>query len=186
MPGDLTIDLAGAAKVLETAIGSVKSFAESLRDAVKAGYQTIDIVSARRAQKRLKNVLVEVNDLVIQQGIIFRPVTEKKVRVPDAPRWAKLREELKDLLKRVEELLAEVRAERSDVVTDDAHRMLLETLAGRQAALTRILEMEQPPTSDEEVAAFRSFVTHYVNLIVTMRQATTALAGYIAANEKGL
>jgi len=52
----LKIDFAGAAKLIETSAQLIKLFTESIRDALKAGLESVDIIAARNAESRLKKM----------------------------------------------------------------------------------------------------------------------------------
>ncbi|MCE9661923.1 hypothetical protein LY622_00565 [Halomonas sp. M5N1S17] len=175
----VNVDFAGAAKLLKTAAEVIKTATEALRDSVKAGVETMDIVAGRRAQHRLRNMYRGAVELTVQQGIALLPTAEKYLRVPSPGAWQQVRRDIEKTLAQVEPLTADLRALRGDFILEETYAALLITMKQRKVALRQVLDLAEPPTSTEDLEAFREFLVGYVILVRELQGLTHAMAIFL-------
>ncbi len=175
----VNIDFAGAAKLLETAAQLVKTVTEAIRDAIKASLDTADLISARKAETRLRNMYLRAGSLCRQQGIFLMPAAEKYITVPTGEHWHIVRRQIESVLNEVEPLLSDLAQERGNFVLEPTYMALVETMKQRQVALEGVLTLPSPPTSPENLEKFKEFLKKYVILIRDLQQLELAVAAYL-------
>jgi len=175
----LKIDFAGAAKLVETSAKLVKLFTESIRDALKAGLESVDIVAARRAESRLKKMHLRATHLVRQQGIMLLPTAEKYLQLPTSANWNEVRSQIEETLKLVEPLAKDLFHEKSDFILEDTYSSLISAMKQREIALRQVLKITSPPSSKKEIDVFREFIGNYVVLLRELQQLDLALTAYV-------
>ncbi|UFS70181.1 hypothetical protein LPW11_20190 [Geomonas sp. RF6] len=181
----MQIDFTGAAELIDSAARIIKTFTEGLRDALKASIETVDLVSARTAQNRLREVHRRALFLVNRQGLMLMPSAEKYTQIPTAENWRAVREEIVGTLKEVEALSGDLMALRGDFLLEETYLGLLEAMTKREHALREVLEISEPPTTPNEMGAFREFLKSYVVLVRELQHMNISLGGYIRAREGG-
>lgn len=127
----LKIDFAGAAKLIETSAQLIKLFTESIRDALKAGLESVDIIAARNAESRLKKMHLRATYLVRQQGIMLLPTAEKYLELPTSANWNEVRKQIEETLQLVEPLARDLFNEKSDFILEETYNSLIGAMKQR-------------------------------------------------------
>jgi hypothetical protein len=175
------IDFAGAAKAIESVVNLIKLFSQNIRDSIKAGLESVDILTARRASSRLKSMHLRVSNLVVQQGVILLPTAEKYLRMPTPANWDKVRKQIQETLNLVEPLSKDFLGEKSNFVLEESYNSLLAAMKKREVVLKQVLEIETPPSTEEDLADFRSFIENYVVLVRELQQLDLSLTTFLKA-----
>jgi hypothetical protein len=182
--------LTAITKALSDAAEAVGKFAESLEKATRAGLRTYDLVAARRAADRLKEIGGRAAALPMEQRVLVLDPLQAYLRdarqaldlgapLPDAePRWAKATAHIDEILPKVQSLLSDVRAAQSDFVDPAPYNALVAALGGRSLILGQLRGLS-PPRSREEVAQLQGLHERYVELIAQLGRANAALEQYI-------
>jgi hypothetical protein len=176
------VDFVGAAELVDSAARIIKTFTDGLREALKGGVRTVDLASARKAQHRLREVHRHALLLVNRQGVMLMPSVEKYTQIPTPENWRAVRKEIHETLKEVEGLTTDLMALRSDFLLEETYLALLDVMTQRERALMEVLEISEPPTTPNEMGAFREFLKSYVVLVRELQHMNVSLAGYIRAS----
>jgi len=183
--------LTAIAKALSDAAEAVGKFAESLEKATRAGLRTYDLVAARRAADRLKEIGGRAAMLPMEQRIVvldpletyLRDATEALDRgaplVDAVARWSRATARLDEVVPKVESLLNDVQAARPEFIDPQPYNAFVAALGGRRVILGELRRLPAPRTR-EEVAQLRALHDRYVELIGQLGRANFALERYIA------
>ncbi len=177
------IDFTGAAELVESSAKVIKTFTESFRDSLKAGLETVDLVSARKAKNRLTDIHRKAVHIVARQGIMLMPAAEKYVKVPNSGNWKLVRSEIEQTLKMIEPLADDFMALRGDFIIEQTYLSLLNAMNLRQQALQQVLELIEPPTSEDEMNSFREFLKNYVVLVRELQELNLCIGKYLRERE---
>lgn len=173
------MDFVTATQLVETVARAIKTVTESLRDSVKAGLETVDLVSARNASKRTAGVHRMAMHLVARQGIYLMPRAEEFLRYPSPQTWQQVRHEIQGTLDQVEPLAQELGKMRGDFLLEPAYAELLNAIGMREKLLREVLAIEAPPVDGDGRQAFEAFLKSYVVLVRELQGLNRALAAYL-------
>ncbi len=182
--------LTAVAKVLSDAAEPVGKFAESLEKATRAGLRTYDLVAARRAADRLKEIGGRAAMLPMEQRIAVLDPLETYLKDATAAldrgapladageRWSRATARLDEVVPKVESLLNDVQAARPDFIDPQPYNAFLAALGGRRLILSELRHLSAP-RSREDLAQLKGLHDRYSELIDQLGRANFALAQYI-------
>lgn len=173
------MEFVAATRLVETVARAIKTVTESLRDSVKAGLETVDLVSARNASNRTAGVHRMAMHLVARQGIYLMPRAEEYLRYPSPITWQQVRDEIQATLDQVEPLAQELGKMRGDFLLEPAYMELLNAIGMRQKLLRDVLAVEAPPTDEAGRQAFAAFLKAYVVLVRELQGLNRVIAAYL-------
>lgn len=180
MPDSFTnVDFAGASKLLETGVQLIKTLADGLRVKLIAGQETVDVISARKAESRLKNLYLLGTNSSSQQGVTFLPAAEEYVRVPTIKNWTEASSQIRTTLEQIEPLAKELLDEKSEFVLDGTYESLVNEMRQREPALKQVLELPSPPSPAKEAEALSDFLKKYVVLVRELQNLNYAVASFL-------
>lgn len=180
----MKVDFSGAAELMDSAARIIRTFTDGVRELLKASRVTVDLESACRAHDRLREIHGTAMSLVNRQGAMLMPTAEKYTQIPSAENWREVRWEIYQTLKQVEELTGDLMALRSDFLLEETYLALLKSMKEREHALNEVLEISEPPTTPNEMGAFRDFLKSYVVLVRELQHMNVSLGGYVRASYK--
>lgn len=175
----MQIDFTGAAELIDSAARIIKTITEALRDSLKAGFETVDLVSARKAGKRLTGVHRRAVHLVSRQSTMLLPTAEKYVSVPTLSNWQLVRDEIQETLGQVDLLVSDLKALRGDFIIEQTYLSLLNAMSQRQKVFRQVLELNELPSTESEMDAFREFLKSYVVLVRELQKLNLGIGAYL-------
>jgi len=107
------------------------------------------------------------------------PTAEKYLELPTSDNWDEVRRQMEETLKLVEPLAKDLFHEKSDFILEETYNSLISAMKKREVALRQVLNIASPPTSKEEIDAFRKFIGNYVVLLRELQQLDFALTSYV-------
>jgi hypothetical protein len=184
-------------KLLEGAInaaaGVVKTFAESIQGALKAGIETYDLIAARSDERRLKNILATSIVLVTEQhGLVFHDI-DFFMKNPGRLGWIGIIDHIITIMEKVDKLLERIEKERSDFILEESYREFIQLLHRRKIYLNQLsrsgffsLSPLHGPYSltRYEIDELKDFLRTYQGMIESLKLANAALAEYIKKNSQ--
>jgi hypothetical protein len=164
---------------------AIAKLTDGIKHLVVTGTEGYDYVAARRDYNHLKELSVKSTDTFLTQGqVVVRGLDNYlSLQNPTPQDWYEFTDELDFVLIKVQMLLNDVRAERSDFVLEEAYKKLGASLGMRSAILSRFSELP-PPVTPEEKAALRSLGKEYRRLLANFEEAITQLNLYLKSQRR--
>ena len=86
------------------------------------------------------------------------------IEKPTTLNWSAIKSEIKEMLENIEKMTSNLHTAVPAIATTDFYPVLVGTLIERKSILTKLLNSAQP-TTDEDIEAIKTFLTHYDRLI---------------------
>lgn len=174
MPLDSMTEVSEA---LEAAGTGLEKLVAAVQQLVASGVRGFDIVVARRAASRLRNISALGTRLGITQRAVLDEI-EGYLQHPDPAKWLKVTEELQEILVAVTEVFSMVQRERSEFVAEPAYELLMSTLYSRSLVVSGLIDLPAPKSAHEleELAVVHD---KYRNLLDQLRIARNELNEYL-------
>lgn len=180
------VDLSNLGKALGAAAEAVGKLGDSVAHLASLGEQGWNTVSARRTRDRLRDISARLTILSAQQNArVIQSLDEYIQEAKDGlstnllqTAWSQLVSRLNETLSNVQALLKDLEIERSDLVTQNVYRDLVETLAARAGLLDK-LSKSSAPTSTDEIQSLQTASLNYKVFRENLGKAIEALNIYI-------
>ena len=185
--------LKSVADLLGAAADGLSKLADSIAHIASLSLGGYDEVSARHIRARLKDIdarLVDVHRRLnagVMSGIEGYIATAEAYNAKKAAaggrgflqaKWKEFVSILPMPLEQVQELLDDVKAERSDFILEQTYGEIISTLHSRVDILKNLM-MLPPPTTPEEIDALKEVLPQYDRLRKSASEASKAFAKYL-------
>jgi hypothetical protein len=170
--------LKDVAVALGEAADSFSKLVDSFAHLTKTGIKGYDEINARRTYHRLRDLSAQMSILRAEQQINVVDPIGYYIAYPRGYIWEGVQNNLTCTLENVNNILAIVRAERSEFVLETTYFDMIATFQNRSVVLQELIQMP-PPKTAEELEELRKVQKKYQLLIANLERATQELNNYL-------
>jgi hypothetical protein len=174
-----------ASTLVSAAAEALRKVAEGLKTFVVTGYQGYSFVAAKQQHERLKDISARATSLATtKQALVVNSIDEYLAKpMPSASEWRAVTKRIEQATVGVTELLRDIKAERSDLVLEEAYSKLLASLTSRNLMLNKLSQLP-PPSTPEEREALAQLNVQYKLLLQAFATTIRELNAYILSAKK--
>lgn len=171
-------------KLLTESAKAVEVFAVAVERLLESGTRVYDLIAARKAESRLKEISAQTSILIGVQSVRVVDRIDRYLAQPTPENWKRFQDGLPDVLRLVNDLLQDVQKERSGFIVEQqaAFEEFVASLSRRHSLLTELLATPAPQ-SKEEIDALRLVREQYAQLMNSLRRANRAISIYVNSIE---
>jgi hypothetical protein len=156
---------------------ALSNITRGIATSIRHGYQTFDLVAARRAKKRLTRLHKYGTELGAIQVLMTRTMSWY-LQEPTPAHWEEARADIQKVLAAIPDIVEEVREADSAFVIEPTYKEFLVAMTDRRLLLTSLLDID-PPTSAEELAELNQLRLKYYDLMDKLESLQCQLGEYI-------
>ena len=170
-------------QIVTLAGNAMETFAKGIEQAYDTGAKIYDDLDERAEKTRLLDLSARLSHLgMIQKG--FVGTLEEFTERPELEQWEELHSDAQIISLQVRDFLAELKAERSPLVSEgQAYDALLQAMKEREEVLGEFRQLD-PPLTNEDLGELQKIQDQYSIMIKNLYHAKDALNQYIAKRFK--